>query len=256
VKAAGAELDRRAKISSDEALEWLEAQLDERPYLEPLRKRVPVLEVTALVEAMEAGKVRGGFRIEKVRDVVQKYPEDADVAWIAAILVGKTRVPEASLPFFYDAMKRGHAPGPELWDDCRETLETNVPGDRVCEWAIELCRPHFANELDAWAQTNIKTGGSYSWLNAILIRSQAGDPEVMNDPVLQALLRYSQNKQRPGDDQVILADTNAARGERIRDTLQEISTTYSVSSETKQSMKALVPELEKRWPEPVASPTP
>lgn len=256
VKAAGAEIDRRAKVDAQDATDWLNGQLEARPYLEPLRARLAVLEVRALIEGMDSGKVRGGWRGEKIWDLLRRHEDDADAPWVAAVMTGRTRIPEATFPLFAEALERGHAAGPELWNDCREALETNTPDDDVVSTAIALCLPHFGAELDKWAKTSLQVGGTFAWLNAIALQTKLDDPAVVNDAFLQAVLRYGSGRPRSGDAQLVLAEKDAARGERVRDAFQEIRETFAVSDEAKQSVKSLLEEIEKRWPEPAPTDTP
>ena len=256
IKAANSEIDRRAKIDAEDALDWLEGQLEDRPYLEPLRKRIPTLGVIVLIEEMDSGKIRGGWRADKIWEFVQAHPDDADAPYIAAGLIGRTRIVDASLPFYEEAIRRGHVAGPEVWDDCREAFEKNTPDEWAVSAAIKLCRASFPAEIDKWTEAALLTGGTYSWLNAIQMRTLRDEPAITGDAFLQAVLRYGGGMQRDGDEAIIAAEPDRARGERARDAFQEIRATFATSREASEAAKAILPVLEKRWPEPVASPAP
>jgi class 3 adenylate cyclase len=210
----------------DAALDWMRKTVEAKPYLERLRRRAPVLEMRHVCEQILEGKLRAHGRdwALHIREVLKRYDQEAEICFLAAEMMQKRFIVEATLYLYDEAIRRGADPKDRrIFDACVRTLETNTPADAKA--AHELLRAHFQTERVAWARGALDAGPESSprdenydrlslWiLNSAHILREAGDGRI-DEPYYAALADLAARRRIHEACEVLAAEADPARGRR------------------------------------------
>jgi class 3 adenylate cyclase len=188
VETANAQLDRTIKERSRAvALEWLTKELEKKPYLEPLRKRVPVLETEHEMWEWLEGRSKFHQYEELVPELMRRFPDDPDVPHVIADLAQKQVIVEATLWLYERSIERGWKPDARVKDACLKTLERCGPDEPAyVKTADDLLAKHFGADRLAWARKRLDDGAVVPFENALAILDSSKDPAAQ-DPFWRAL---------------------------------------------------------------------
>lgn len=174
-EAARAQLETLAASSPAEALTWLRAQLERRPWLEPLRSRVPALDArVTLADLMP--RLDGVEPWQELQPLLQRWPKDPEVPLIAARTLQGKVYHYAPMRLYEEAIARGWTPDEALRDECLRMYTVYSPGGHLDQSAAFLSK-YFRADWLAWAQrTFASTTKGIELVNAFDVLEELEDP--------------------------------------------------------------------------------
>jgi len=216
------------------AAEWVRKSIDAKPFLEVLKPELPGLDVRAVCEDIFQG--RHGSSLSSwgppLRKILNRYPENPEICFLAAELVQRSMVVEATLYLYKDAVRRGgDGSDRRIFDACVKVMRTNTVADS--SEAHELLRKNFAVERVRWAKDAFERGPErqgeeesfdaigYWLLNAAGILKETGDPQL-RDPYMAALRDLAARERIFEACEELLRQTDPARGRRALEVAERI----------------------------------
>jgi len=115
----------------EEAKAWVHKTIEERPFLERLKKHIPRIEAQATFKELQ--KAYSHNLYSKLRELYDRFPESPEVPYMAAEwLTGpKCMMIEVALWPYKLALERGGYKGDEkIFEACIKTFERNHPNDK------------------------------------------------------------------------------------------------------------------------------
>ena len=184
--------------SAENALAWIEKQIDRRPLLEPkLRETRAVLETEVML------RERGGRRIHDVAwELTHKY-RYARVPFVSAEIIRQNHISGSTLGLYKEALERDPrlAAEPAVADACFETLSSYVPGGEYRGLAEEILKRWYPERRKAFAEAHIEGRGA-ALLNAAAILDEAGDPRARSE-WLRALSAYAREQEMDANEAIL-----------------------------------------------------
>jgi class 3 adenylate cyclase len=253
LKAAEAHLDFLLRERDKaEALEWIQKAIEQRPTLEPLRKRIPPLDADVTVHRLYEKKRHTDDMWAGIRDLLKKYPKDPDVPVIIKKILEKWFIPEAGLWLLEEAVKRGKDPAdPAIQDTLAHVFTDNLP-EEDAKYAHEFARKHCDALRLPWAKKALDEGSGNALLNAFVVLEEKKDPAA-TDPYYRALRSVFERKGLDEACKALTAVEDTKRGARARQIVKETIDKGSLKPEQEQVLLPAMDALVKKWgPAPAA----
>ncbi len=246
------------------AADWVRKSIDAKPYLEVLKGELPTLDMRVVCEDIYLGKHGSSLSSwgPPIRKVLDRFPGNAEICFLAAELVQRTMVVESTLYLYKEAVSRGgDARDQRIFNACVKVLGTNTVADSA--GAHELLRAHFSAERVRWAKEAFDRGPERRgeeesidaigyWLgNAAHILKEADDATLRKS--FHAALRDLAARERIFEAcEELLKQTDAARGRRALEVVErlldlhdrDVAKLPTVGVERLRETRA---ELERRW---------
>jgi class 3 adenylate cyclase len=166
------------------ALTFVNEELEAHRYLDGLKSEVPRLETEATLHAM---LMKGGPSykfFDKVDELVlSKYPKNPEVPYAAAEVMKNRYIVEVRLPRYRMALDRGHPKTEAMYESAVEALARNLPGTSTAEEGLAMLDKAFPDRKAKWAGDALDTTGD-ALLNAWPLLEAAKDPRL-NEPLYQ-----------------------------------------------------------------------
>jgi class 3 adenylate cyclase len=251
-------LDRRIARHEDGAvtLQWLEAEMAAKPYLDGLKPRLARLEAEVKLNEAIRSRGRDDAFWGAFRELIRRYPEGTEVPLAAVeVLKGANRIVATHLwPYELVIERGGGLPDdPELQqailDASLQVLDGYPPASGYGERAHALTGAHFEEARAAWAEQALTEGGGYAVLNALVILEEAGDPRV-SEPFHLALRAVAAADADPAIFEVLRALEDARQGRLVLEILTGTRPDMrsGTSSESRAAFAELRDDLRVRFP--------
>jgi hypothetical protein len=236
-----------------DALAWLRGAIENRPTLEPLRKRIPALDAhVTLNELFRTHRGRDPYWIE-ARKFCDRYPTNPDAPYIAKRVAEKQLVPWAGLYFYEMAIDRGKYKGdPHIFKTISRIFREYDPQGRAA-YAHELARKHFDAQRTAWARKALDEEPGLAILNAWSILEEKKDP-ALADPFYRALKAVVEKRDLDAACKTLTAVEDAKRGARARSIVQEVIDKGKLKAPEEEVLLPAMDALIKKWGAPPAAP--
>jgi class 3 adenylate cyclase len=224
-----------------EALEWLRAAIGKQPILEPLRRRIPALDTDVTVHELYEKKRHSDELWTGIRKLIDSYPQDPDVPYLAKRIVEKWMIPEAGLFYYEEAIKRGgdkYKNDPHIFETLVHIFGDDEPGE--AKYAHELARKYFDPQRAAWARKALDEGGAMAVLNAWAILEEKKDA-ALEDPYYRALKAVIGKKDLDAACRTLAAVEDAKRGAHARQIVKEVVDKGGLKADQEQ---ALLPAMD------------
>lgn len=268
VKAAETHVDNLLKsMGAQEALLWLEKKIDDKPYLESLRLRIPELDTLAVVDVVLVYADKKTVWAEdtilnEFKQLLARYPRSAEVPIVAArSLKGKIEGkvgPYVPLWLYEQALKRGaDSEKQHIFSYCLEFFGKYriIRGNRDTDTAHRIVGKYFESEGLQWADRALDEEESPSSLNhAWYILEKNKDPRT-EDPYYKRLLQITyayENRKEEADAalQVFLKQQDVSRQKHIIAVHRRWLKPRNPGSIPYRLVEQNLAELEARWSSP------
>jgi class 3 adenylate cyclase len=247
------------KEDQSEALAWLQEQVASRPYLESLKRQLPMLESKVVMEALISGKkyARQDQIYDTARELVAKYPESAEAPFLIADIMSRRFIEESVLWLYEEGIKRGHPVEPRVWEACVDAFEDNLPNSHYVETAQRLAKAHFDAQRTQWARKALNEGSIYSLLNALAILEEKQDPAAQ-EPFVRHLRDLAMGQRMETVVTALLSEKDAARGRRATALAQEVAkmSEPELPEQVQTLQTATAEKLTATWGEQATAPSP
>ena len=211
---SGHYVDSLAADKPEEAQQWLEQQLKEKPYLEPLRKRLPELEARVLATKMVRGEIHESIGWDQVREMVWKNKTDPEVPYQMARILEKRFIPEALIWLYEKSFELGaHRDDLHPWELCEKIFGRDMPEET--RGAHEFAAKYYPTQMAAWPKATIEKGSGFDLINAWY------ELDSNHDPLAAA----------------------ASTKSRVRAAIKELLKNKDLWDSTKQKLRALEKKL-------------
>lgn len=189
MKAVGANLETlTAKGDFKGAERWLARQLEEKPYLAPLRNEVMRLDARDTVaELQRIPHYTDKYQPEPLQQFLARHQEDAEAPYFAEGLLRSLNWREDTRFWLLSmALERGYEMDEKFYGILLQQLDTvDVVDDKHI---IALLQQHNAEKLNAWASRTLNEGNVMAFKNAWTVLEENGDSRL-SDPYYQSLHR-------------------------------------------------------------------
>jgi class 3 adenylate cyclase len=236
-----------------EALAWLRKAIEQRPTIEPLRKRVPALDAEVTAREVLATRRHQDQVVTELRALIDRYPTDPDVPYIAKRVLEERFIPEYCLYFYEEAIQRGkgkYDKDAHIFQILTRIFAGGPPAEH--KYAHELARKHFDAERTAWARKTLDEGTTMAVLNAWAILEEKKDIAI-EDPFNQALKAVVEKRGLGAACKLLQAVEDAKRGARARAVLKEVIDKGGLKPAEEEALLPAMDALIKKWgPAPAA----
>lgn len=183
VALAGRYVDGLASEKPEEAAPWLQQQLQEKPYLEPLKAKMPELQARSLATRFVQGGMPEYKGWDEVRELVYKNPKDPEVPYQMARILERRFIPEALVWLYQKSFDLGaHRDDTHAWELCEKIFSRDIPEET--RGANDFAKKYFPEQRLAWAGKALEEGNGYSVLNAWGVLEEKGDARL-KDPKIK-----------------------------------------------------------------------
>lgn len=233
--------------------DWLRERMAEHSHLEPLRPDYIALHSRVeLTAAFDSG--RGNVFWQTFRDLLERYPESAEVPLIAADIQRRNRqIVETRLwPYQVLIERTGYPADETLQADilavATTTLERNLPASGYAQRAHELLQAGPEAELVNWTEQAFANGSGAALANSLEILTRRDDPRA-EAPVYQALHQLLNFQEALASMEVLQAIDEPEQGARIAEILNEarLDMAADLTPEERNQAEQLQRTLAQRW---------
>lgn len=249
IRAARGQVDALSRTGDyQKALDWLREETRQKTYLAILLPEMAQLDAKATVTAvLNDPKAEGLFYPQALKELVARYPQNADVPYTAARTLQERTSSITALWLFGLALERGRYSGDEhIFSFCTKALsEGRIDYERFRR-ADAILRQFYRERRYRWAQQILDTGGALALRNAWVVLRDEKDPRIEDRYYLAV-----HNLVEDGEDdmkaayEVFRAQTDPARRKHILALHEEIVSTYPKFTVSRNKREAIQSNLEK-----------
>jgi hypothetical protein len=255
IAAARAQLDTLvARSDIKGAVGWLYRQMDAKPYLEPLRGEIMLLDARDTVKTvLTVQHYADEHRPEPLQRFLSRYADNADAPYYADTLLEENKWPQRTrLWLIGTALERGHAADDKIYRFLISQLEEGPVDSGMRETVRELLRQHYPEQSQAWAEAALDGGHVMAFMNGWAMLKENDSPRL-EDAYYQGLNRLSDTSDVRSLEQsraILSMQTNSARRLQVIAFLSELVDTYPKfinSPQLKDEILRLRDGLQQSW---------
>lgn len=210
-----------------EEYEWLKKEVEDRPYLESMLRRLPAMETELLIiENIQGGN--GYKRPQEVAgELIRKYPKDAEVPYVAAEVIRRTHIVESVMWMYEESMKRGgHVGERHIFDSCVSCFERCEPTDGWLETPRRIVAEYFEKAGYEWAKKALDEENENGYLSAWKILESKKDPSI-NDQFFLAVKGILERKEIDRNCDIILKENDKKRCAHVAALVRDMLKDYT-----------------------------
>ncbi len=254
-------LDRQG--SYGQAFAWLQEELKKKSYLHELKPLAEILDAKSTVsEVLQQTKYANMFYPDPLKELLNRYPKNAEVSYTAAKLLEKKWHTMTILWLYEQALNREGYPGDgHIFDFCTGVLSGGRIDYQKFAKAEAILRKYYPEREHKWAKGIMDNGSVLAVRNAWNILVGIKDP-VTEDPYYQMLSVLVYGKIRDDDSKdkhLVLKDqayevfsnqTNPERRKHILALHEEFvkaGSKFTAYGRVRDAVKDNLQKLKKTW---------
>jgi hypothetical protein len=233
---------------------WLYRQLEVKPYLEPLRSEMMILDARDTINIVLSGtRYAADYQPEPLQQFVTRYADNADAPYHAAILLqGKAVTSQTRLWLMRTALERGHPADENIYHLHLALLEGGKIDHLQLESARKVLLEYYPEQSRSWAEDALEGGNVMAFMNGWAILKETSSPKL-DDVYYQSLYRLLNAYQLQSLEQgraVLSGQQTASRQVQIVAFLSELVDSYPKfinSNELRDGISRLQVHLRREW---------
>jgi class 3 adenylate cyclase len=255
ITAARAQLDKLVAQGDIKAAEgWLYRQLEVKPYLEPLRSEMMILDARDTINIVLSGtRYAADYHPEPLQQFVTRYADNADAPYHAAILLqGKAVTPQTRLWLMRTALERGHPADENIYHLYLASLEGGKVDHLLLESARKVLLEYYPEQSLVWAEAALEESNVMAFMNGWALLKESSSPKL-DDVYYQSLYRLLNAYQSQALEQgraVLSGQHTAARQAQVVAFLGELVESYPKfinGNELRDEISRLQVHLKREW---------
>jgi hypothetical protein len=169
---------------------WLHRQLEVKPYLEPLRGEMMLLNTRDTINiVLNEQRYAGEYYPEPLQQLLSRYADNADTPYYAATLLEDKKWPrQTRLWLIRTALERGHAANENIYRFLIALLEGGKIDYGMLETVQELLLKYYSEQSLLWAEASLEGGSVMAFMNGWAMLKEEGSPKL-EDAYYQGLNR-------------------------------------------------------------------